>query len=120
MAHVILMNSLMMPDPAYCYCPERLDPKTFGFLVREAYDLGVLVSYIGYQSTASLIEKLADLPPGSIPVSREETQVGEWDLILVAKLKYRLRDPKEKGTFAPSLEDMEFYQVHLFTRFKEE
>lgn len=97
-----LMNSAMMPRPGR-YDYRTLSPQEFGRLVQDAHKAGSLISYIGYEQTARLIERLAGVP---IPISREQTPVEDGDILLIAKLRYRVADPRSKGD--PVVEDFEF------------
>jgi hypothetical protein len=97
-----LMNSAMMPDfGGYEY--RQLTPDEFGRVVAAAHAANTLRAYIGYEQTAQLVERLSGVP---IPVSREQTPVEDGDVLLIAKLAYRLGDPKAKGQ--PVAEDFVF------------
>ena len=110
----ILMNSLMMPTEGLWYYPCRLTPEQFAERLKEEMRLGLVKSYIGYQATARIVEQLAGLPEGTIVVNRAQTSVRPMDTILVAKLKYRVRNPGDKGKLTPTLEDYEFFVVDVY------
>ena len=111
---VRLMNSLMMPVEGLRYTPRRISASMFANIVKAAYDSGVLDSYIGYQATADIIRQISGV---AVPVRREKTVVEPGDTILVAKLKYRPRDPKMKADSdaqrALSVDDFEFFIVSV-------
>lgn len=89
----LLLNSAMMPAPGN-YSLRELSAADFGSAVKAAYLDDTLVSYIGYQQTADLISDLASVP---IPLNRAETHVANGDVLLIARLKYRVGDPVTKG-----------------------
>lgn len=106
---VRLMNSAMMPEfGRYEYRP--LTAEQFARAVKAAHDRGELVSYVGYQQTADLIARISGVP---VQVSREMTTLNDGDEILIAKLAYRVGDPKTKGDPVP--EDFVFGHA-VFTR----
>lgn len=104
---VHLLNSAMMPQQGTYQC-EQTSRETFAHLVRTAHDNGSLKSYIGYQETAKLIEHLAGVP---IQVSRVKTVLQRGDVMLVARLMYRLANPANKENHKPTAENFEFFKV---------
>lgn len=114
----VLMNSLMMPDAGLIYAPRRVSPQEFAEELRNAmlvWNDAIVESYIGYESTARIIADLMGVSQNEIPVNRRETHVNPGDVMLVAKLKYRLGNPKAKGKIEPTLEDFEFYVVDVYS-----
>ena len=106
---VVLMNSAMMPT---CGNYQRRDifPAEFARIMREASEI---VSYVGYQNTADIIEKISGI---SVPISREQTVLREGDIILVAKLKYRVNPGEKAGNkHGTDVKEYEFCLVR-FTR----
>lgn len=89
----LLLNSAMMPAPGN-YRLRELSAGEFGAAVKAAHDGGTLVSYIGYPQTADLISSVAGVP---VPLNRAETDVADGDVLLIARLKYRVGDPATKG-----------------------
>jgi hypothetical protein len=80
-----------------------LTAEQFASAVRDAHICGTLVSYVGYQQTADMISRLAGVP---IPVSREQTDLQDGDILLIARLRYRMQNPATKGDLVP--EDFSF------------
>jgi len=103
---VRLMNSAMMPEVGTYHCTV-IRVNEFRDLVQKAHREDTLKSYIGYQETADMIEKITGVP---IPVSREKTELYGGEIILVARLKYRV-NPTDKGREKPTLKDFEFYRI---------
>lgn len=107
--HFRLLNSAMMPAfGRYDYA--ELSPEAFANEVWAAYHSERLISYIGYQQTADLISQLAGMP---IAVSREQTELEDGDVLLIARLRYRVADPKTKGEPVP--EDFIFGIAYYWT-----
>ena len=102
-----LLNSAMMPQQGIYQC-EQTSRETFAHLVKTAHDQGTLKSYIGYPETAKLIENLAGVP---IQVSRIKTVLQRGDVMLVARLMYRLANPANKENHKPTAENFEFFKV---------
>lgn len=112
---VVLLNSAMMPTPDLTYRPRKVAADEFVSYLRRALDDGAQVdSYIGYESTIELINRLVGWKP---PLSREESYVRPGDVILVARLRYRVKDPnmKRDENFQKQLDvdDMEFLIVEV-------
>ena len=64
------------------------------------------ISFIGYPDTARFIEKVLGV---TVPINREKVVFQEGDVAIVCKLKYRVRNPKDKGRFTPEPDDYEWY-----------
>lgn len=103
-----LLNSAMMPAAEGRYQSNEVTAKQFAAEVNRANRDDQLVSYIGYPETAELLSELCNC---EIPVSRDQTEIRDGDVLLVAKLKYRV-NPTQKGTVKPGIKDFEFRVVH--------
>ena len=100
-----LMNSAMMPREGDYY-NRRLTLEEFAKEVKNAHENGTLESFIGYESTAAIIKQISGVP---ITISRAQTTIEHDDVLLIAKLKYRV-NPGEKGISQPGIEDFEFFR----------
>ena len=84
------MNSAMMPSEGVYSCT-KISQETFcGILKRNE---NKIKSYIGYQSTADFIKKISGV---DVPISREQTNLGDGDEMLVVKLKKRIDTTSKK------------------------
>lgn len=102
---VKLLNSAMMPEPGK-YELVKIGHFTFCSLLKEAYEKGILDSYIGYQQNIELIKRWTGI---KLPISRETTRLESGDMLLIMKLKYRLVNPADKGKKEVKEEDFEFF-----------
>lgn len=103
MKKVHLLNSAVMPQEGF-YTLKKVSPEEFkNKLIPLQHQI---ISYIGYVETARI---LSDLLGINIPVSRKPTHLEDKDLLFIARLKYRLEDPKLKGEYVPKPEDFEFF-----------
>ena len=102
-----LVNAAVMPRSGV-YISRAITAREYAEIVRRAYESGEMVSYIGYPETARILEDLTGVP---IPVSRDSTPVVDGDLLLVARLTYRVANPAAKGRVQASLDDYEFFAV---------
>jgi hypothetical protein len=102
-----LLNSAMMPQPGH-YKMESLEPRQFAEYMLRAHKKGELKSYIGYGSTAKILTELAGI---YIPTGRAQTQLSDGDVMLIARLKYRVQEAGFKKTDAvnPTIDDLEFF-----------
>ena len=107
---VHLLNSAYMPTANGIYESTEIDAQLFTSIVQHNFDKGTLVSYIGYEATAKLLSELCDR---DIPVRREKTIINDGDYLLIAKLKYRVKNPNEKRHIKPQLEDFDFRHVNF-------
>jgi len=98
-----LMNSAMMPVCGI-YTLRQMSRNAFVTYLRD----NEFESYIGYPDTARLIEEISGV---AIPVSRAQTTLEDGDVMLIAKLKYRVNNPHQKGRFTPSMDDFEFFHA---------
>ena len=105
---VRLMNSAMMPKEGV-YRAVKITKQEFIKEIKEAYNKGILESYIGYENNVELIKKWTGI---TVELRRVPTTVEDGDVLLVLKLKYRVQNPSQKGKFQPSEEDYEFYKVY--------
>lgn len=107
---VLLLNSTMMPNPNGTYISKEISAEELGIHVRMAINEEteeVFESYIGYEETADLLSQLCKTP---ISVCREQAEVGNNDVMLVAKLKSRVKS-SDKGEIKPTIDDFEFRKV---------
>jgi len=100
-----LMNSAMMPAEGV-YTLKELGMREFADKVSQADAFGELKSYIGYPQTADMIAAMSGVP---IDVCRDETSIDDGDVLLIARLAYRVADPKTKGQPVP--EHFKFYSA---------
>jgi len=102
-----LLNAAMMPQ-AGNYKMSQLTPQQFAYHARKANGEHTLKSYIGYPSTAKILSELTGF---DIPVNRDQTRLQNGDVLLIAKLKYRVQNAALKKTDAvdPTIDDFEFY-----------
>jgi hypothetical protein len=105
-----LLNAAMMPQPG-TYRMEAVEPTEFALLAKQARDAGNLQTYIGYGSTAEMLSELCGFP---ISTSRDQTVVKPGDVMLVARLRYRVANPAQKrGEWRPKKGDFEFFKVEV-------
>lgn len=109
---VHLLNSAMMPNLSGTYESKEIDAPLFASQVKLHMDAGNLVSYIGYPETAELLSELCDR---KIEVSRAQTHIEDGDILLIAKLKHRVVNPRDKGKLKPTIDDFEFARAN-YTR----
>ena len=99
---VRLLNAAVMPRPGR-YELWRLTPAKFASLVAQHRP----ISYIGYPACAEL---LSDLCHCEILLNRESTPMEDGDSMLIARLKYRVRNPAAKGQVRATVDDYEFFE----------
>ena len=104
---VHLLNSAMMPAANGIYQSKALTREEFAACALEAYNKGVLISYVGYKNTA---EMLSDLCGFEVRENRKETLIEDGDILLVARIKYRLANHPGRDA-KPSIDDLEFRVV---------
>ena len=104
MRKLILMNSAMMPFEG-AWRLERITPETAREIAKRANSIQ---SFIGYESTAKYMENVlgVEVPVNRSIVTKEDFQNA---IAIVCKLKYRVKNPNEKGKFTPGNEDFEWY-----------
>lgn len=105
---VLLLNSAVMPTEG-TYTLKRISEATFRKILQEAAAADNLQSYIGYPETANLIEENTGI---EIEVSREQAELAEGDVMLIVKLRHRIQNLSDIGTYQPSLEDLDFFICH--------
>jgi len=93
---VLLLNSAIMPQPGW-YCYTHISPETAKRVLSE---FGCFESFIGYEATARILERLLGLEPGSIPVNRRATKLERGQAAIVFRLTKRLPDEALKGAFS--------------------
>jgi len=86
------MNSAMMPQEG-TYTQKIVLKGEFKREFLKFVNFG-FESYIGYPETARILSEFLGQP---VPVSRKETKLADGDIILVARLEYRLQNPHEKA-----------------------
>lgn len=105
-----LMNSAMMPNDGV-YRKATFSKEAF----KAEFDAHRLAgaeikSYIGYPETARILSELLKF---DVKVSRDETTLDFGDVMLVARLKYRV-NPTEKATNRKqTIEDFEFSEIYF-------
>ena len=105
---VHLLNAAVMPAANGTYTSVGISESEFATRAVKAYDTGNLVSYVGYESTARL---LSDLCGFEIRESRAETLLEDGDVLLIARVKYRLGNKMNPNTKL-TLDDLEFRVVY--------
>lgn len=105
MERLLIMNSaVVLADGVYVAKTLTVDEARA--IVKEAIKNGKeILSFVGYFETAELMSELLDYP---VVVNRAETEYRSGDMILVGKLKYRVKDPNNKGKIKPTADDMTF------------
>jgi len=93
---VLLVNSAIMPQPGW-YCYTHISPE---MAKRVLSEFGCFESFIGYEATARILERLLDLPPGSIPVNRRATRFKRGQVAIVFRLTKRLPNKALKGALS--------------------
>lgn len=83
----------MMPEEGR-YTLVRVARQLFLNNIVMAHDAGKLVSRIGYEQNAQILQRLTGVP---IPVNRDRTEVQDGDVLLCMTLKYRAGNDHKKG-----------------------
>ena len=105
---LLIMNSAVILKDGM-YSAKTLTVDEAREVVQDALKNGrEILSFVGYPETAELLSKLLGI---EVAVNREETQYKEGDVILVGKLRYRVKNPSEKGSIKPTADDMVFMLV---------
>ena len=108
---VHLLNAAMMPAHTGVYQSWEIDATEFATRVRQAFMQKNLKSYIGYPETAQILTDFCNV---EIPINRAETKIEHGDTLLIAKLKYRVNNPRTKGEpLNLTIEDFEFRVVEF-------
>ena len=106
---LVLMNSAMMPCDG-CYCRATITANEAKNLFQK-YQADYK-SYVGYNNACRVLSELFDC---YIDCCRDETILKKGDVILVAKLKYRVNPGEKAGRAArqhgDSLSDYQFCRV---------
>lgn len=109
MATTHLLNAAMMPAADGTYTSIEVTAYEFAKLARHANKRQKLVSYIGYKQTAEILSELCGF---EIVESRKETKIEDGDILLIARIRYRLaRRPSADAK--PKLDELEFRIVHF-------
>ena len=66
-------------------------------------------STIGYPDTAKIMSEALNY---DVQVSRESINMNSGDVAIVAKLKYRVKHPDDKGRFIPHVDDFIWQIIH--------
>lgn len=94
MKRLLLMNSAVIVNDGV-YEAKKITEEEAKSIVSEAlHTKAHMLSYVGYEQTALHMAKVLGV---DVPLNRSETQYEDGDYILVCKLKYRLKNPNEKG-----------------------
>ncbi len=104
-----------MPTPGLVYRPRAISADEFSSLYLRAVYSRRLKSFIGYEATAKMIERMTGVAPR---ICREAiTHLRAGDELLVAKLRYRLPDPAAKrdprAQSELSEKDYDFWHVEV-------
>lgn len=106
--YVHLLNSPLMPKPG-TYELREVSAFDWAAEAREALDAGTARSSIGCLDMGRLLAKLVGRP---VSVCRAPTELADGDVMLIARLSYRVPDPATKGTpRATTLEDLRYYRA---------
>lgn len=109
-----LMNSAMMPQEGI-YKAQKITEEQARDIF-EIFATSGWVSYVGYEQTAKYMSEVLGV---DVPVQRTEAKLDKHDLILVCKLKYRVKNPKDKGKEV-SKDDFEWWLVEYHSYEKEQ
>jgi len=101
---VHLLNSAMMPQPGR-YENRGVTGDVFGQALRAYANRGELRSYIGYPETQEMIYRLCG---ERVELNRKKTELADGDILLIARLRYRIEDPGKKKTEARSSDPGEY------------
>ena len=88
------------------YNLKRITPSEFRSILQDSVKAGNFRSYVGYLETDRLIEQMIGVV---VEVSREQAKLEIGDVMLIAKLRYRVPEPANKIMLDPSMDDFEFY-----------
>ena len=108
----VLMSSASMPNDGF-YVRESMSLDCFIRIVRGAWLIGNLKSYIGYDSTSGYIERITG---AKVSKTRAKTTLpsGTTCQIAICKLRFRLSDKSE--LYIPHEDDFEYvralYNLH--------
>lgn len=105
---LLIMNSAVMVSSGRYIAREITLEEAKSIMQAAKKENREIVSYIGYPETARLVSELLEI---DVPVNRTETVYKNGDVILVAKLRYRVKDPNEKGKIEPTVDDLMFMVV---------
>ena len=100
--HTILLNATVMPNEGR-YTLKKITAEEAKKIV---WNSKTVESYIGYPDTAKFMSNVLNIP---VELNRTKFFFKDGDIAVVCKLKYRVRNPEEKGKFTPSPEDFEWY-----------
>ena len=99
---VYLLSATVMPNEGI-YRLKGITEQEAREIVQNADEV---VSYVGYDSTADYMAEVLRIPVG---VNRDKVLFNDGDIAVVCKLKYRLKDPKQKGSYSPQPDDYEWF-----------
>ena len=105
---LILLNACVMPKPGNYTC-RKIALYAFRRILQANEE--DFKSYIGYPQTAQIIEEITGIKPA---ICRETTKWSGDQEFLVIKLKYRIKNYKDKAynIHGKSVGDYEFYMVN--------
>lgn len=104
---ILLLSALIMPHEGTFEC-KKITRGQYAVVYNTATKIE---STVGYPNTARFIERITGAKEGAVEVSRTKCTFEIGQVGLVAKLKYRLRDPNEKRTYVPKDEDYDFFKI---------
>jgi len=89
-----------------------LGERLFSLAVNHFHEQHRLENHLGYRETAKLVSDLCGIKFG---ISRRRTEIAPGDILLIARLKYRLHDANMKGELLNlELDDLEFAAVAYY------
>lgn len=101
-----LLNSAMAPNLDGDYSFRKITPTEFWRVLREAMGDHRLKNYIGYGDNLRILREEFGI---ELQPNREQAVIADGDELLIMRLTYRVRDPREKTTdVRHCLADFEF------------
>lgn len=101
-----MINSAMAPRMSGVYRWRTISLEEFGQRLNAGLRSGELKNYIGYGDNLRLLREQFGV---NLQTSREPVWIQFGDSLLVMRLKYRVKDPREKaGQVRHSINDFEF------------
>ena len=104
---VHLLNSAVMPQPGF-YELKGITADQFTEEVERAADGGILLHYIGYKSTLTLVEQMTGINMGELVFKK--TIFEDGDIFLVIRLRYRVTPGEKIADNRNAISDFQFYK----------
>jgi len=92
------------------YRLSRLTAAEFGRLAGEALRRGTAESYIGYEATADVVERLSGYRP---EVTRRSTHLEDGDIMLIIRLRQRVQEARAKAEVGREQNDPAAYEFFI-------